>query len=501
MRKKIIIFTFLSIFYSLSCKKELEGTLNEDITVTIDSFKVSGFDNIFVKASFQNIPVSGIKGWGFCWSEDPDPTTLDSIRVLSLTQPFEATINNIGKRAKFYFRAYITTAKRTIYSNDVNINTHGLQVKWEKGYNNGKTKVLVQVIETTDNSFLELNQTYGNSIAWTEIIKVDSSGNIKWDHEYNQNEWKEPNFIMNVPDGYIFTTTKWQSYSMGVFVTKIDLNGAKIWEKGYNRKIMQEFVRLDPLSDNKFFLTTMAFDGFDNNAIRTNCSINDFEINANGDLISENSVLNNHKLYESSFHFSVLSIPDDGFIILGDHLSIKLGTSTFDILVQKYNRSDQLSWEKTYGGNQDDFSVKIAPSPSGNYVILGNSYSKGTTGQSDWLFEIDKNNGNMIRDISYGVLHNGSSGCTHPIGFFIHNRKYFISGALDCNQQESAYIVKTDENGDLLWEYTYKEEYGYNYSLGNNIVVNSNDEIYVFGTGYGQPDNSNSLFITKFKEY
>jgi hypothetical protein len=386
----------------------------------------------------------------------------------------------------------------------VDVVTGGFQVLWEKEYNNGRNRDIVQVIETSDNSFLELIKTLGNSMAWTEVVKIDSAGNIQWDYEYNQNEWKEPNYIMKLPDGYLFVTTNWTLSGRGVFVTKIDLNGSKIWEKSFNRKTNQEFIRIALLTNDTLILTTKAFESIDN-GIRINCSINDFILNLNGDLISENSVSNNNKFNEGSYAFLALIVPGDGFLTSNSYSPINSGLVQYDIIVQKFNELNQLSWENIYGGNGDENPATISTCFNGNYVILGSTSSKGNTSKSDWLFEIDKSNGNMIWDFTYGNLIYGTFGYTVPLGFYQNNNgQYYITGLVSDSYyaRSSAYIVKTDETANLLGEYTYVNADGINYSRGNSIIVNSNSEIYIFGTRISElSDNSNALFLTKLKEF
>ena len=75
MKNNLTIFIFLQFFFLLSCKKEPD---TQSLTIKIDSFNVTGFDNIFIGASFQNITSSSIKEKGFCWSKNQNPTIINN---------------------------------------------------------------------------------------------------------------------------------------------------------------------------------------------------------------------------------------------------------------------------------------------------------------------------------------------------------------------------------------------------------------------------------------
>lgn len=505
MKNIFIPVILVPVICILSCKKQEVNPLG-DASVTIDSFQVSSFDNLFMKASFKNIDVNIITEKGFCWGTTPTPTINDNHKGIA-NQLFADTMNNVGKRAHFYFRAYIKAGNAIVYSVNVSISTGALETSWQREYNNGKNRTIIQVIEDNQNGFIELLQTYntyGNANAWPEIINYDSVGNIKWDYQYNQGENKQPGYILKLQDGYLFATTNWIPGGRGIFVTKINLNGIKLWEQSFNRKINQEFVKLTMLPNDTILLTTKAFDNI-GNAGRQNCSINNFKISSTGTLFSESAVLNDNKFNQGSYAFLASGTSDNGFVVSNYYSPFNTPLITYDIILQKFNSLNQLEWEKLYGGNRDELPIKMSVTPNGNYDVLGYTLSKGPTSQSLWLFEADKNNGSQLSDFTYANLKYGNVGYTYPLGFCrTNNGQHFITG--DVSEYyatlTSAFLIKVDENGKLVWEYTYTNPTGVRYSGAYATIVKSNNEIYVFGSKHNESNStSNTLFLTKFIEY
>ena len=120
-------------------------------------------------------------------------------------------------------------------------------------------------------------------------------------------------------------------------------------------------------------------------------------------------------------------------------------------------------WEKSYGGSEIDEARAIAKSNDGNYIIVGDTRSRDfdvsvNNGAADlWAIKI-AGNGDLIWNQSYG----GSSfdvsrsiNKTSDNGYIISGSSRSSDGDVTRNQgQNDAWIVKINEEGQLLWETT-----------------------------------------------
>jgi len=170
---------------------------------------------------------------------------------------------------------------------------------------------------------------------------------------------------------------------------------------------------------------------------------------------------------------SVTKTTDGGYAILGfaqsnDGDLENKTTDSFDYWVLKFDSSDNLQWQKTYGGSDDDRGSSLIQTNDGGYAILG--YSKSSDGdisenngfEDFWVSKLDAL-GNMIWKKSFGF-----SGADTGISMIQTNDGgYLLSGVLDVSASGGEgnskslfakrhaggdyWIIKMDSNGEKQW--------------------------------------------------
>ncbi len=171
---------------------------------------------------------------------------------------------------------------------------------------------------------------------------------------------------------------------------------------------------------------------------------------------------------------------DSGYLIVGSTASF--GQGLFDVFLVKVNEEGETLWTRTYGGEGNDYGYDIIATPDSSYLIVGSTSSFGQGSSDVYLIKID-NNGRIIWQRTYGgVYPDGGFSIT-----FTYDSCYVISGYtksfsnnLDCD----LYLLKINQNGELLWEKIYGlrgfglDEFGY-------CVKESKDSGLVI-VGYGR---------------
>ena len=128
-------------------------------------------------------------------------------------------------------------------------------------------------------------------------------------------------------------------------------------------------------------------------------------------------------------------------------------------------------WEKIYGGTSDEWGFSIQQTNDGGYVITGSkSFLKVS------LIKTDNNgdslwNKNFDGDVGYSVQQ------TNDGGYIITGLKSTFDSSF--NLEGNVFLIKTDENGDSLWTKTFG---GTENELGRSIQQ-TNDGGYII-TGY-----------------
>lgn len=134
---------------------------------------------------------------------------------------------------------------------------------------------------------------------------------------------------------------------------------------------------------------------------------------------------------------SVVKTTDGGYAILGHTQSMNgdiqnKTNDSFDFWLLKFDSTDALQWQSTYGGSDDDRGLDIIQTTDNGYAILG--YSKSVDGDLTenagandfWIAKLDVS-GSIIWQKSFGFL--GAD-----IGYALtetNDNGYLITGVLD----------------------------------------------------------------------
>lgn len=196
---------------------------------------------------------------------------------------------------------------------------------------------------------------------------------------------------------------------------------------------------------------------------------------------------------------SSLMLTEDGNILIsGQSRSTLLNNKgQLDFWVIKTDMDGNTVWERTYGGSDEDFTVKMLQSSDGNYLLLGHSTSidfdiPDNFGDLDIsLMKLTKD-GDILWQESFGgrfddmasdmiELENGNvliGGSTFSDNIHIsHN-----------NGNSDGWIFEVDQAGDIVWERTYgdsgndyirslKEENGVVKVLGSSLSASIQDKV------------------------
>ena len=205
---------------------------------------------------------------------------------------------------------------------------------------------------------------------------LDQNGNLIWLTSFGI-----PREVRETLDGGYIIVGHFEQSSpdSGMHMIKTDKNGAYVWDKNlcldknihqvWEEKIVcsYNYVRdVIQLQDGSFVIT-----GVDNGTWLLKA-----DTNGNIDWIQS---------YEHK-GFSLIQMPDGGFLIAGEQLVDQKQT---DGMLIKTDSVGNLQWSRNLGGDKDDGFVSIEQKPNGEIVIMGWSKSFGAGETYLWLLGID----------------------------------------------------------------------------------------------------------------
>jgi hypothetical protein len=157
---------------------------------------------------------------------------------------------------------------------------------------------------------------------------------------------------------------------------------------------------------------------------------------------------------ESDEHcYGMLKTSDGGYLLNGSTRSFKV--SNQDLYLVRTTGSGNVLWSKTYGGSEFEVPGSIAPADDG-YIISGSTNSLGAGANDVLLIRIDADGDTMWTRTFGGPFDEIASNVVslEDGGFAVCGyTSSFGAGSNDL------FILRTDENGDLLWSKTYGGPY------------------------------------------
>jgi len=200
------------------------------------------------------------------------------------------------------------------------------------------------------------------------------------------------------------------------------------------------------------------------------------------------------KIYGGKYHtrpFGLTTTDDGGFFLTG-YKSFSDGNYLWFLKTDE--NGDEL-WNKTYGGSYSELGWGVIQTSDGGFLIVGRTTSSFDEYYTDaWLVKTDEN-GNVLWEKTYGenLMDRGYSVLETEDGGFI-----FV-GMKDGDdlvwQYGNIWIVKTTSNGDVIWETSFmgteKVDIGYKIrstSDGGYIIAGCHGYYYDDDTEEGGGD-------------
>lgn len=172
---------------------------------------------------------------------------------------------------------------------------------------------------------------------------------------------------------------------------------------------------------------------------------------------------------EYEYGRSVIQGLDSTYVVAGSSSSYNAAMDMYLICLKK---DGSFKWHHAYGGGNDEwaYSVKQTPIDSG-YILCGFSNTWGNTGYDVYLVKTDKN-GNMLWERTYG-------GSDWDFGYSVDltsDGGYILAGSTYSygSGSEDAFLIKTDAAGNEQWFNVY----------GGFSDDNFTEVHQIFGGGY-----------------
>jgi len=306
--------------------------------------------------------------------------------------------------------------------------------RWAKTYGKNKLENVFSMDETSDNKYILAGFTNSIGAGFCDywLLKLDDLGNVSWQKIYGGSSLDRAFSIRKTNDeGYIVAgvTSSFDVGSYDLWLLKLDSNGDILWQKTYGGSNSEWNIGLLELLD-------------------------------------------------------IEQTTDEGYIVAG-HTS-SFGAGGYDIWILKLNSDGTINWQKTYGGEDDEYAISIKETSDTGYIVSGYTNSFGAGNNDIWVLKLD-NTGNVSWQKTYG-------GGGNEQGRYIQEESmgYVVGGFTDSFGAGGGdiWILKLNYDGTVNWQKTYGAIGGVEFGGRLKILVDGYIVVgRTFSCGAGEGDN------------
>ena len=293
------------------------------------------------------------------------------------------------------------------------------------------------VIQATDSDIVIAGQ-HEHSLS---IDKFNINGNPIWNTTFDGSWYDRGKAILETDEGgfvVLGTTTHYGDGGYNVWLVKVDANGDSLWSRTYGDPVLEERGHsIDYTSDGGYIIS-----GATNIQSPDNADVWLIKVDSEGNEEWSRS----YGGPEDERGLCVLQTLDGGYIIAGT--TEDAGWRTYAIWLVRTDSVGDTLWTRKHGGSTETSANCLRNTTDGGYIITGLT---GGAGEYTWLYLLKLDD---AFNVEWSKMHGGG---LFNVGNWVEQTAdggYIAVGDglyFDVNYTIPMYALKTDANGDSLW--------------------------------------------------
>jgi Tol biopolymer transport system component len=297
-----------------------------------------------------------------------------------------------------------------------------------------------------NNTQLSHRITPGNA----RLMRIDAEGSIIWEMEYGGDDDANFSSIIEVgQDEYVLLGEIASSYvrdETDIYLVKVDGEGNEIWSRTFGERGMDLGKMVRQTTDGGYIIVGDQADEYPTNNVYES-RIYLIKTDAEGNLVWSRTY-GDKILY---LGWSVAQVPDGGYVLTGWEAKT---IEDRDVILIKTDPLGEVEWSRTWDLGKRDGGFDLILTSDG-YIVIACIQSMGSGGPSAVLLKVDLD-GNEIWNKLIGEEAIGNT-FWHILedsdGGYIMAGDTHMGKVPDTGEDiHGAWMVKTDANGEILWE-------------------------------------------------
>jgi hypothetical protein len=278
-------------------------------------------------------------------------------------------------------------------------------IEWQKPLGGSNEDSAGSIQQTADGGYIVAGESYstdgdvkgnhGYSDWW--VVKLSASGTIQWQKSLGGSSYDSASSIQQTTDGgYIVvgisgSTDGSFGGESGLLVVKLSASGAIEWQKPFSESTINPGSDhpIQQTADGGYIVAGESWSRQRN--YRGGFDFLALKLSASGAVEWQKSFGGN----SNDYAHSIQQTADGGYVVAGESWSRQRNyRGGFDFLVVKLSASGAVEWQKSLGGSNDDLAHSIQQTADGGYIAAGGSDStdgdiSGNHGKFDfWIVKL-----------------------------------------------------------------------------------------------------------------
>ncbi len=298
-------------------------------------------------------------------------------------------------------------------------------------------------------------------------IKIDKQGRKIWSKIYGGEDDEFANAITPMGKEFLIvgSTETYGNERLSLYTIKIDANGDPIWQKAYYSDSDDEYTGNDVVSNG----TTALIAATERHLQFFSAKVTPYilKIDRKGEELWR-------KRYggDDEDRAKAVALTSDGYIVAGETESY--GHGDIDAYLIKLDKNGHKEWHAAFGGRYDDVASDVVVTDEGGYLIVGSTKSFKDFRKDVYIVKTDKDGQRLWQKV-YGGNRNDEAFAVCKSG----DGGYVVVGRSESFNRRKGfdlYLLKIDKNGRLLWSRTYGGE---NDDAGYDVIAASDGYLIV----------------------